>query len=264
MGTIHQKLFYKENPRIQPEIGINNTSRVSSWSERIDIGILVFIVIRKNLVQIKIALAAFCRALPSWFRNRYLWILLLLPVLVSLVVYKLADANAFGWQSSTPNKVMMEIIHPSLLAGSMLLALAGWLYSRNTSLAFMGVMCAFTLARELGGQGTSFILYIGLLGLITYGYYNLDKLATLLESRLASSLMATCFIIYAISQLLDRGVAVRVGRLLLWDASWEIPYTSQIEESLETLGGLCLVFTVVVLIILVARGNFKSPPSIKT
>ena len=217
----------------------------------------------KKLVRIRTALAAFFRILPSWFRNRYLWILLLLPVLVSLVVYKLAETNTFGWQSSTPNKLVMEIIHPSLLAGSMLLALVGWQYSRNTSLAFVGVMCAFTLARELGGQGTSFILYIGLLGLITYGYYNLDKLATLLNSRLASSLMSTCFIVYAISQLLDRGVAVRVGRLLLWDASWDIPYTSQIEESLEALGGLCLLFTVVVLIILVARDNLKSPPSIK-
>jgi hypothetical protein len=157
----------------------------------------------------------------------------------------------------------MEIIHPSLLAGSALLALAGWRYSRNTSLAFVGVMCAFTLARELGGQGTSFILYIGLIGLITYGYNNLDKLATLLESRLASSLMASGFIIYAISQLLDRGVAMRVGRLLLWDASWEIPFTSQVEESLESLGGLYLLLTVVVLIVLVVRDNLKSSPSSK-
>jgi hypothetical protein len=218
-------------------------------------------LIRDYLIQIRTALGAFFRALPSWFLNRYLWILLLLPVLVSVVVYKLAEANIFGWSSTAQNKLVMEIIHPSLLAGGALLALAGWRYSRNTSLAFVGVMCAFTLARELGGQGTSFILYIGLIGLITYGHNNLDKLATLLESRLASSLMATAFIIYAISQLLDRSVAMRVGRLLLWDASWEIPFTSQIEESLESLGGLCLVLTVVVLIVLVVRGNLKSSPS---
>jgi hypothetical protein len=217
--------------------------------------------IRSYLIQIRTALGAFFRALPSWFRNRYLWILLLPPVLVSVVVYKLAEANIFGWSSTAQNKLVMEIIHPSLLMGGALLALAGWRYSRNTSLAFVGVMCAFTLARELGGQGTSFILYIGLIGLITYGYNNLDKLATLLESRLASSLMATAFIIYAISQLLDRGVAMRVGRLLLWDASWEIPFTSQIEESLESLGGLCLMLTVVVLIVLVVRDNLKSSPS---
>jgi hypothetical protein len=218
-------------------------------------------LIRDYLIQIRTALAAFFRALPRWFLNHYLWILLLLPVLVSVVVYKLAEANIFGWSSTAQCKLVMEIIHPSLLAGSALLALAGWRYSRNTSLAFVGVMCAFTLARELGGQGTSFILYIGLIGLITYGYNNLDKLATLLESRLASSLMATAFIIYAISQLLDRGVAMRVGRLLLWDASWEIPFTSQIEESLESLGGLCLMLTVVVLIVLVVRDNLKSSPS---
>jgi hypothetical protein len=151
----------------------------------------------------------------------------------------------------------MEIIHPSLLAAGALLALIGWQYSRNISLAFVGVMCAFTLARELGGQGTSFILYIGLLGLITYGHNNLGKLATLLDSRLASSLMATCYIVYALSQLLDRNVAMRIGRLLLWDATWEIPYTSQIEESLETLGGLCLVLTVVVLIVLAVREHLN-------
>ena len=225
---------------------------------------LVFAMIKKKLVHIKTALAAFFRILPGWFRNRYLWILLLPSVLVSLVVYKLAEANTFGWHNTDQQKVVMEIIHPSLLAGCILLALAGWRYSRNTSLAFIGVMCAFTLARELGGQGTSFILYIGLLGLITYGYDNLDKLAILLKSQLASSLMATCFINYLISQLLDRGFAVRVGRLLLWDGSWEIPYTSQIEESLETLGGLYLMLTVVVLIALVVKGNLKSPSSIKT
>lgn len=221
-------------------------------------------MIRKILVQIRTALPVFFRALPSWFLNRYLRILLLLPVLVSLVVYKLAEANIFGWQSSSQNKVVMEIIHPSLLAAGILLALAGWRYSRNTSMAFVGVMCAFTLARELGGQGTSFILYIGLIGLITYGYFNQDKLVTLLESRLASSLMATCFITYAISQLLDRGAAAQVGKLLLWDASWEIPYTSQMEECLEAAGGLCLLFTLVVLITLVARDNLKPSPLKKT
>jgi hypothetical protein len=222
---------------------------------------LVFAMIKKNLVHVQTAFAAFWRILPGWFRNSYHWILLLPTVLVSVVVYKLADTNTFGWHSTAQCKLVMEIIHPSLLAGSALLALAGWRYSRNTSLAFIGVMCAFTLARELGGQGTSFILYIGLLGLITYGYDNLDKLATLLKSQLATSLMATCFINYFISQLLDRGFAVRVGRLLLWDGSWEIPYTSQIEESLETLGGLYLMLTVVVLIALVVKGNLKSPSS---
>ena len=216
-------------------------------------------MVRETFVHVQTAFAAFWRILPSWFRNNYIWMLLLPPLLVSLLVYKLAEANIFGWHSSTPCKAVMEIIHPSLLAGGALLALVGWRYSKNISLAFVSVMCAFTLARELGGQGTSFILYIGLLGLITYGYNNLDKLTILLKSTLASSLMATCFIIYAISQLLDRGFAVRVGRLLLWDSSWEIPYTSQIEESLETLGGLYLVLTVVVLIVLVVRGNLKSP-----
>ena len=217
---------------------------------------------RKYLTQLKIAFPAFFRALPSWFLKRYYWILLLLPLLVSIVVYKLAEANIFGWHSVSQCKRVMEIIHPSLLAGGALLALVGWRYSRNTSLAFMSVMCAFTLARELGGQGTSFILYIGLLGLITYGHNNLDKLVTLLDSRLASSLMATCFIVYALSQILDRNVAMRIGRLLLWDSTWEIPYTSQIEESLESLGGLCLLLTVVVLIVLVTRDHLKNENSI--
>lgn len=221
-------------------------------------------MIKKNFVRVKTALAAFFRVLPGWFRTNYLWILLLPSVLVSVLVYKLADTNTFGWHSTAQCKLVMEIIHPSLLAASVLLALVGWRFSRNTSLAFVGVMCAFTLARELGGQGTSFILYIGLIGLITYGYYNHDKLATLLKSRLVLSLMATCFIIYFISQLLDRGFAVRVGRLLLWDASWEIPYTSQIEESLESLGGLYLMLTVVTLIALVVRDNLKSRSPIKT
>lgn len=203
--------------------------------------------------EIKTALVTFFRSLPHWFRTRYLWILLLIPAIWIIVIYLLSDADFMGWNDAETCKAFMEILHPALLATGVLIALSGWLLSRNTSLAFLSVMCAFLLAREIGGQGTSFILYAGLAGLIIYGYFNQLKLMTLLHSRFACSWLATGFICYAVSQLLDRGVIKRLGWLFTWDTSWRPPYTSQIEESLEALGGSFILLAVFVILILATR-----------
>jgi hypothetical protein len=199
------------------------------------------------------ALGAFLAALPGWFRKRYLWVLLLAPTAWVIVVYRLAARDVFGWGESGQGKGFMEILHPALLAGGTLLALAGWALSRNASTGFMGAVCALALSRELGGQGTSIVMLAGLVGLVTWAHGRRPKLATLLDSRLASSLLATGFICYAASQVLDRGIAKRIGRLLLWDGSWEMRYASQIEESLEAFGGACLLLAVLAVVLLAAR-----------
>ncbi len=209
------------------------------------------------LIHIKTALVGFFRALPRWFRSRYMWALLLVPVIWSIGIDRLADANAMGWSDSATNKAFMEILHPALLATGVLFALAGWLVTRNTSLAFLSVLCAFLLSRELGGQGTSIILYLGLVGLITYGYFNFHKLETLLGSRFITSCIATGFIIYAVTQMLDRGIIKRLGWLFTWDTSWRPPYSSQMEESLESLGGSFLLLAVLVTIVIAVRQSYK-------
>ncbi|HJP05254.1 MAG: hypothetical protein QGH46_09410 [Gammaproteobacteria bacterium] len=205
------------------------------------------------LKLIRTALGAFFKALPSWFRTRYLRVLLLIPIIWYVITYMLADANFMGWSNASTAKDFLEIVHPSLLASGVALGLLGFAITKNSSLLFISVMCTFGLAREIGGQGTSIILYLGLIALITYGYANRDKVQTLLQSRLASSCMATTFICYLVSQLLDRGVIKRIGWLFIQDTTWVPPYSSQIEESLESLGGAFLLATVAVLIVLAIR-----------
>ncbi len=203
--------------------------------------------------NIPTSLGAFFRALPAWFRTRYFWILLLAPAVTIVIVYQLSDANVMDWSDSEICKATMEIFHPALLVVGTLIAFSGWVLTRNVSLAFLGVMCVFVLAREIGGQGTSVILYAGLVGLISYGHARPHNVATLLDSRFASSLMATTFLCYAISQLIDRGVIKRLGWMITWDTSWTPPYESQIEETLETLGGAFLITAVLVLLFLAVR-----------
>ena len=195
---------------------------------------------------VKTALSAFLKGLPEWFRTRYLWAMLLIPVVCYVIVYMLADADVMGWRTASTAKSLMEVVHPSMLASGVVLGLLGYAVTRAPSLGFMSVLCAFTLAREIGGQGSSIILYIGLIMLITYGYANLSSVYSLLQSRLVSSCVASTFVCYFVSQLLDRGVIKRVGWLFTEGSSWAPPYSSQIEESLESLGGAFLLMAVLI------------------
>jgi hypothetical protein len=158
-------------------------------------------------------LVRFCKILPGWFRSEYARGFLFAPFLCVLVVYQLADANVWGWQTADVLKATMEVLHPSLLAAGALIGAVAWMLTRKESAAFVGVICMFAFFRELGGQGTSVILYLGLIAIIIYAQSYPDKLVTCLGSRLATSLIATGFICYALSQLLDRGVIKRIGWL---------------------------------------------------
>jgi hypothetical protein len=195
------------------------------------------------------SLKAFFRALPNWFKTHYLRPFLLAPLVWGVIVYQLSYSDVLGWSDSSTCKALMEIIHPTLLAMGALLGFGGWKFTQSASAAFLGGICFFALAREIGGQGTSFVLYLGLIGLIAYGHSNYTKLISLLHSRFASSCLATGFICYAISQLFDRGVIKRLGWLFTLDTSWKPPFSSQIEESLETLGGAFLLLAVIVILI---------------
>jgi hypothetical protein len=195
--------------------------------------------------NISTALKAFLRALPDWFRTRYLRTQLLAPIIFGVGVYMLSHTNHWGWNNPAECKALMEILHPMLLGIGVILGFSGWTIQKNSSAAFLGSICISALAREIGGQGTSFILYAGLIVLIVYGYNNYKRLAGVLHSQFILSCVATGFICYAISQLFDRGVIKRLGWLFTWDTSWKPPYSSQIEESLETLGGAFLLLAVV-------------------
>ncbi len=189
------------------------------------------------------ALRRFLLALPGWVRREFVWVLLLVPVALAVLVYRLSAANFQGWADSDVFKPLMEIVHPALLLGFLLLSLLRLLTTRDRAFIFLAVLSAFVLGRELMGQGSTLILLAGLAGLIVYADRHPDRVASLRTARWALNFMAMCFVCYLISQLLDRGVVKRIGWLILWDTSWKPPYASNLEEALESLGGFFLLLT---------------------
>ena len=179
----------------------------------------------------------------AWARRDFLWALLIVPVLHVLLVYYFSKINYLGWADRNEFKALMEIVHPALLAGFFLVSLLRLWASRDTAFAFLAVLSAFVLGRELMGQGSTFILIAALIGLIIYGRKFPDRIASLLQSRWALSFLFMCFVCYLSSQLLDRGIVKRIGWLIFWDTSWKPPFSSNLEESLESLGGLFLLLT---------------------
>ena len=178
-----------------------------------------------------------------WARRDFKWALLIVPVLHVVVVYYLSKINYHGWGDRNVFKALMEIVHPALLAGFLFVSLLRLWTSRDTAFAFLAVLSVFVLGRELMGQGSTFILIAALIGLIIYGRKFPDRIASLLQSRWALSFLFMCFVCYLSSQLLDRGIIKRIGWLILWDTSWKPPFSSNLEESLESLGGFFLLLT---------------------
>jgi hypothetical protein len=185
----------------------------------------------------------FLSSLLGWARRDFLWGLLIVPVLYVVLIYALSEANFQGWGEGNVFKPLMEIVHPALLIGFLLASFLRFWVSRDTAFAFLAVLSVFVLVRELIGQGSTFILYAALTGLIVYGTKHPDRIASLLRSKWATSFLGMCFVCYLSSQLLDRGIVKRIGWLILWDTSWNMPFSSNLEEALESLGGFFLLCT---------------------
>lgn len=198
-------------------------------------------------LELKESLSAFFRVLPLYFRDQFIWWPLLSAVLLLILVYLVSDANFQGWKHQRTFKELMEILHPSLLAAGVLVSLLGSWLSRDRSMALMAAILVACLGRELAGQGTSIYLAMGLILCIWYANTHRQQVNTLLQSRWTLSLLAMGFINYACSQLLDRGIIRGIGRLLSQNTRWQPPYASNMEESLETLGGLFLLLAAVAL-----------------
>ena len=186
---------------------------------------------------------SFLYSLFGWIRRNFIWSLLIIPILLSVLVYYLSEANFQGWGDKTVFKPLMEIVHPALLAGLLFVSLLRLLTTRDTAFAFLAVLSVFVLIREILGQGSSFILFAGLIGLFVYGNKHPDRIASLLRSRWAICFMIMCFVCYLTSQLIDRGLVKRIGWLILWDTSWKPSHGSNLEEALESLGGFFLLLT---------------------
>jgi len=196
-----------------------------------------------GLRQIGRAIRSFLFSLLGWARRDFIWALLIIPILSSVLVYRLSAANFLEWGDYGVFKAQMEVLHPALLAGFLLVSLLRLWVSRDAAFAFLAVLSVFVLGRELMGQGSTILLYAGLTGLIVYGNKHPDRIASLLRSKWATSFLGMCFVCYLSSQLLDRGVVKRIGWLIFWDTSWQPPFSSNLEEALESLGGLFLLFS---------------------
>ena len=202
-----------------------------------------------SFVEMRLSLKNFIQALPDWWRRDFMWRLIAWPFLFIVLMYILSDANIFGWQDSSVCKNDLEIIHPALLLLTIILSVGGWLKAKDSALLFLGFLAAFALARELLGQGSTFVFIAGIIGLIIYCNRDLERIKTLLNSKWSTSLLGMCFICYFISQLFDRGLIKRIWWLVKMDTSLKLPYSSNIEEGLESLGGFFLVLTSISLII---------------
>lgn len=189
------------------------------------------------------AIRRFLFSLPGWVRRDFAWGLLICPVLLVAMIYHLSAADFRGWSDSDVFKPLMEIVHPAFLLGFLLLSLARLLLTRDRVFAFLAVLSAFVLGREIMGQGSTVILLVGLAGLIIYADKHPDRIASLRHARWAMNFLGMCFVCYLASQLLDRGLVKRIGWLILWDTSWSPPYASNLEEALESLGGFFLLLS---------------------
>lgn len=198
--------------------------------------------------------------LPSilgWVRRDFKWGLLLAPILFSVLIYVLSEVDFQGWGDKHKFKSLMEIVHPVILATLLLVSLQSWFSIRDTTFAFLTVLSVLVLGRELVGQGAGFVFYPALIGLIVYGSRNPDRIASLLRSKWATSFLGMCFLCYLSSQLLDRGLVKRIGWLIFWDTSWKPPHASNLEEALESLGGLFLLCMAIVVRVNVKADKFK-------
>ena len=205
---------------------------------------------------------SFPKSAWNWFRKDFIWPLLCIPFLFALLMFFVFDKALFGsmvegewktWNESRRWKDIFEIVHPALLALGTFLGFLGMVKYRKTAFVFLGSLCAFALFREIAGQGWTFVFYGGILILIFYAQRNPEKLALLHESRWTLSFVSMVFFCYALSQLLDRGLVKRLAKPFT-ETKWP-PYSSSIEESLESLGGFFLVLAVLSLFLLAGKNK---------
>ena len=203
----------------------------------------VYLMIADLFEQIRRVVLALTKAILVWVREEFIWGLLIMPILLIAMVYGLSEANVLGWSDQAVCKAAMEIIHPILLVLALSISIFGYFKTRDTALLFLAVLNAFTLSRELIGQGFGVVFYPALIGLLVYGNNHRERIAALLRPRWTTSFLGMCFVCYFLSQTLDRGLIKRIIWLFYWDTSRTLPYSSNFEETLETLGGLFLMCT---------------------
>ena len=172
-----------------------------------------------------------------WIAEDFHWSLLSAPVLVTGLVYFVSIKDIGGLGPEHVFKAWMEFLHPALLLAFLLVSWSRWFLTREAAFAFLGVLSLCVFSRELIGQGSSFIVYGGIIVLFAYAVRRHERLVPLLKSDWVMSFVFMCFVCYAASQLLDRGAVKHAGRIIMSDSEWKLAHSSNLEEALESLGG---------------------------
>jgi len=195
-----------------------------------------------------------------WFLKDFIWPLLLIPFLFALLMYFIFDEKFFGnnvngawmtWDRTRRWKDLFEIVHPAILGLCVFLGFLGRTEYRKTTFTLLGSLCAFALLREIAGQGWSTVFFGGILLLIVYAHLKPEKLTLLYESRWTLSFVGMGVFCYALSYILDMGLVKYLARPFT-ETKWP-PYSSSIEESLESLGGFFLFLSIMSLFFLVGK-----------
>ena len=200
------------------------------------------------------ALGRFPGQVFHWWKTSFPNLLLVIPVFVAGLVYAMSSMDLLGWSDEVWAKGQLEITHPAVLSAALVLALVGLIIFRDVALRLMLVLCGALLAREILGQGNSWIVYAAAVILIIWAHHRRSALAPVMAHAPASCALFLAFVSYAASQFLDRGLVEKLGRLLSRNPDWELLYSSNMEESLETLGG-CFVLVAVISVIRFLKGQ---------
>lgn len=179
--------------------------------------------------------------LRGWARKDFYWWLIVIPILQWLLVAHLSAIGFHEWQNHTVFKSLMEWVHPCILLAFTLIVLQRWRLDRTYTYGWLSILGFTLFCRELHFIGSSITSYTILIIMALIVFRHPDRLRPLFKVRWASSFFAMTWLLYLTSQLIDRGVIKRVGWVLLQNPEWDIPYSSNIEESLESLGGLFLL-----------------------
>jgi len=187
------------------------------------------------------------KTILNWFLKKFYWPLLAIPVALILGVYQLSESNFRGWDNSQVLRADMEIIHPVALLCFTLVAFQSWQLTRAYVYGWLAIMGAAVVMREIHFEGSDIIVYTTLIVLWGLAWKRPEKLSELWNNRLALSLLVMCFTSWILSESFDRGIIKNIIQLAIGDQEWDLKHATNIEESMECLGGTFLLFSVLCL-----------------
>ena len=165
---------------------------------------------------------------------------MMIPV-VACGVNFLAHQDFLGWSVKGVLKSKLEILHPTLLLCFAFDSMWDWRKYSSSAFGGMSLLGFAFVMREIHFQGSDYLMAVIVLGVLVSAWRRPERYADLWKSEWAISLLFMGFISYFCSEiLLDRGLIKQPFELLYGDPDWKLPFSTQMEESLETLGGLFL------------------------